>query len=1193
MKERDDNLAVPGADRALRLRHTQEYMRHADSDRWFHRVMLFMLAPVLAVCNDARPESLGVPQQAGGEGRDPDDLPAVEEAPVAEPQETMTLVRVRAAAYERRAVAAYALQTRYLETLPAEPPGEDRNRQESLAEKTLIGSGGDNAFYITGSGTRTVLDPFGMGTLDLPAVQGMDSTMGAGHSSCDRLLITRVGIPGAPGTLCVLLLAALYGLPIGPVQAQSAVSLSPVTLEVSEGEIASVAVNIDPPSALPLTVHYTPGTDSDSTTVDATRADYANDSSLRIAAGASSGVIAIPILADDVVESAPEVFTITLDTPELTAGYTLGSPVTTVITIVAEGTVTDGVCDRTSQVRDWIVRHAPVDSCMDVTAEHLILPGEGIELENQGITALKAGDFHGIEVEGLFLDDNQLTSLPAGAFNGLSLGRDLDLSGNQLTSLPTGVFNGLSVGRDLDLSGNQLTSLPTGVFDGLSLASLILSDNKLTSLPEDVFDGLSLKVGLDLTDNQLTSLPEDVFDGLSLAYLALSRNQLTSLPAGIFDGLSLRDSLHLSGNQLTSLLTGTFDGLSVRYDLILTDNKLTSLPEDVFDGLSVGRGLYLTDNQLTSLPTGVFDGLSLGRELDLSGNQLTSLLTGTFDGLSLASLILSDNQLTSLPTDVFDGLSLEKRLDLSGNQLTSLLTGTFDGLNLLCNLDLSGNQLTSLPTGVFNGLSLGFCLGLHSFIFYNLDLSGNQLASLPTGVFDGLSVRHDLILTDNIGAPFSLTVELERTGSALSAASPAEVVLRLVEGTPHTITVPVTVSSGGALSSSEATITAGSTVSETFTVTGSGEVIVALGKLPGFPPEYQGLQLLGGTPLVLFRAAAIKASISVPGALSVEESAGTIDIPVAADLAVTHNTMVTYTVTAETAGLSDYTAAGSSMINRGVTEAAIPITITDDALFEGEETFTVTLTGAISEVNNVIISPSAASTTVTINADVNDAIIASLSGPANVREGDTVTYTVTLTGGTSTAVVMVSYSLSGGSPADYTDVTGGTLTLAAGQSQGEIMVQAVEDDSDPGEVLTVTLGTISGGGGPAASLTVGTGQLSTTITESAEVVEVALLSIPRSITRDAYGAGEQIIVRVRFSEAVQLGGTETPRLVLGVGTEEGACHSGWRKQHGDRAGVCVSGGHKGYRRGWSEYCGRCAGPRQCHLGGYERSRSEH
>ena len=1078
MKERDDNLAVLGADRALRLRHTQEYMRHADSDRWFHRVMLFMLAPVLAVCNDARPESLGVPQQAGGEGRDPDDLPAVEEAPVAEPQETMTLVRVRAAAYERRAVAAYALQTRYLETLPAEPPGEDRNRQESLAEKTLIGSGGDNAFYITGSGTRTVLDPFGMDTLDLPAVQGMDSTMGAKHSSCDRLLITRGGIPGAPGTLCVLLLAALYGLPIGPVQAQSAVSLSPVTLEVSEGEIASVAVNIDPPSALPLTVHYTPGTDSDSTTVDATRADYANDSSLRIAAGASSGVIAIPILADDVVESAPEVFTITLDTPELTAGYTLGSPVTTVITIVAEGTVTDGVCDRTSQVRDWIVRHAPVDSCMDVTAEHLILPGEGIELENQGITALKAGDFHGIEVEGLFLDDNQLTSLPAGAFNGLSLGRDLDLSGNQLTSLPTGVFNGLSlgrdldlsgnqltslptgvfnglsvgrglylsgnkltslpedvfdglslaslilsdnkltslptgvfnglsvgrdlglsgnqltslpedvfdglslaslilsdnkltslptgvfnglsVGRDLDLSGNQLTSLPTGVFDGLSLASLILSDNKLTSLPEDVFDGLSLKVGLDLTDNQLTSLPEDVFDGLSLAYLALSRNQLTSLPAGIFDGLSLRDSLHLSGNQLTSLLTGTFDGLSVRYDLILTDNKLTSLPEDVFDGLSVGRGLYLTDNQLTSLPTGVFDGLSLGRELDLSGNQLTSLLTGTFDGLSLASLILSDNQLTSLPTDVFDGLSLEKRLDLSGNQLTSLLTGTFDGLNLLCNLDLSGNQLTSLPTGVFNGLSLGFCLGLHSFIFYNLDLSGNQLTSLPTGVFDGLSVRHDLILTDNIGAPFSLTVELERTGSALSAASPAEVVLRLVEGTPHTITVPVTVSSGGALSSSEATITAGSTVSETFTVTGSGEVIVALGKLPGFPPEYQGLQLLGGTPLVLFRADAIKASISVPGALSVEESAGTIDIPVAADLAVTHNTMVTYTVTAETAGLSDYTAAGSSMINRGVTEATIPITITDDALFEGEETFTVTLTGAISEVNNVIISPSAA-----------------------------------------------------------------------------------------------------------------------------------------------------------------------------------------------------------------------------------------
>ena len=93
-----------------------------------------------------------------------------------------------------------------------------------------------------------------------------------------------------------------------------------------------------------------------------------------------------------------------------------------------------------------------------------------------------------------------------------------------------------------------------------------------------------------------------------------------------------------------------------------------------------------------------------------------------------------------------------------------------------------------------------------------------------------------------------------------------------------------------------------------------------------------------------------------------------------------------------------------------------------------------------------------------------------------------------------------------------------------------------DGSGDAGDTLVLTLGTPTGGGGPPASLTVGTQEVHTTITEVAAVVDVALLSVPRSITRNSYGASEQVIVRVRFSEAVQPGGTGTPMLALGIGT---------------------------------------------------------
>ena len=192
------------------------------------------------------------------------------------------------------------------------------------------------------------------------------------------------------------------------------------------------------------------------------------------------------------------------------------------------------VSDRTQQVQDRIVALVPgVDSANDVTAAHLALI-TNLNLSDQSITALKAGDF-----------------------DGLSALRSLSLAKNTLSSLPAGIFSGLTSINSLDLGHNELSSLPDGVFSKLSaMDRLNLAYNSLDSLSANTFSEMSSLTGLDLANNELSSLPANIFSGLSLLnWLSLSSNQLSSLPDGLFSGLSSLNSLYLGSNTVGLAIT--------------------------------------------------------------------------------------------------------------------------------------------------------------------------------------------------------------------------------------------------------------------------------------------------------------------------------------------------------------------------------------------------------------------------------------------------------------------------------------------------------------------------------------------------------------------------------------------------------------------------------------------------------------
>ena len=178
------------------------------------------------------------------------------------------------------------------------------------------------------------------------------------------------------------------------------------------------------------------------------------------------------------------------------------------------GAVLTPVCDRTPQVQTAILgvlqlQNPSPSTCYEVTEAHLATGITSLYLNDQGITALKVGDFDG------------LTSLT-----------ELRLNGNQLTTLPEDIFDGLNALTTLYLYGNQFTTLPEDIFDGLtSLTTLLLGLNQLTTLPEDIFDGLTALTDLRMIGNQFTALPDGLFEGLNaLTQLRLHNNSVDPLP---------------------------------------------------------------------------------------------------------------------------------------------------------------------------------------------------------------------------------------------------------------------------------------------------------------------------------------------------------------------------------------------------------------------------------------------------------------------------------------------------------------------------------------------------------------------------------------------------------------------------------------------------------------------------------------
>ena len=418
-----------------------------------------------------------------------------------------------------------------------------------------------------------------------------------------------------------------------------------------------------------------------------------------------------------------------------------------------------------------------------------------------------------------------------------------------------------------------------------------LSDGPLSSWYGVSTDDANGRVtSLSLINNGLIGTLPPALGRLSrLVWLRLFDNQLTGAIPSELGNLSRLTYLELFGNQLTGAIPSALDNLSNLEHLNLARNQLTGAIPSELGNLSRLKYLDLFDNQLTGAIPSALDNLSNLEHLNLARNQLTGAIPSELGNLSrLVWLRLVDNQLTGAIPSELGNLSRLKYLDLFDNQLTGAIPSELGNLSNLEHLVLSYNQLTGAIPSELGNLSRLEGLYLHY----------NQLTGTIPSELGNLSRLEGLYLHYN---QLTGTIPLE-----LGNLSRLEAML--LYDNLSGLCLPAALTSWYNSVNNQSSLPACTTAAADF----------------GLP------------------------ALSVADARAYEGTDDTIDFTVTLDRAASVTVTVAYATADGTATAgADYTAtSGTLTFSPSETEKTVSVPILDDALDEGEETLTLTLSNA-------------------------------------------------------------------------------------------------------------------------------------------------------------------------------------------------------------------------------------------------------
>ena len=217
--------------------------------------------------------------------------------------------------------------------------------------------------------------------------------------------------------------------------------------------------------------------------------------------------------------------------------------------------------------------------------------------------------------------------------------------------------------------------------------------------------------------------------------------------------------------------------------------------------------------------------------------------------------------------------------------------------------------------------------------------------------------------------------------------------------------------------------------------------------------------------------ATVTVSDNEPVALSVADAGGhegtgaTVVFAVTLDRAAAEQVTVDYATADGTATAgADYTeTSGTLTFAPGETEKTVSVPITDDAVDDSGETFTLVLSNA----SGAVIADAEATGTI-LNTESPTEVTLSVSPDEVAESAGTTTLTVvgTLNGGVLAGSTAVLLTVSAGTAAETDDYAAGTatLTIPEGQTAGTatLTLTAVDDDIDEEDETVIVEGTVTG-----------------------------------------------------------------------------------------------------------------------------------
>ncbi len=440
--------------------------------------------------------------------------------------------------------------------------------------------------------------------------------------------------------------------------------------------------------------------------------------------------------------------------------------------------------------------------------------------------------------------------------------------------------------------------------------------------------------------------------------------------------------------------------------------------------------LYISGSELTALKAGDFDGLAALEFLTVNDTGLMSLpALGDLD--SLQTLDVAYNKLTSLP-DLRDLGSLDS-LRASGNQLTSL--PDLSSNSALATLEVDDNRLTSLP-----------------------DLSGNTQLSFLNLFNNPLSNLGALTLTGSDGNAIRLNTAFAGATTEYTAeAAPGVVSVTLTPTAADTGLLPASIAD----QYPAPTIRAGPTGGELRPVaSGSPSRKIALAAARN-PIEVLVEGRDGGLKTYTVTVSASTKTYTLASAVTAAEGSDaelTVTLGEAAptgglELSVAYGYSGASTATADDTGTTQATVT----VAEGETTATLTVPIAADDLVEGDETFTVTLSTAVS---GWYAAASGVVATVTIEDEDDDNPSVAFGNDAPETTSYAATVAEDVSGGAFNVPVTVSHlpaspvtfgiEVTGGTATEGTDYAIATKSVTFGPTGGRTknLAVAITDDAD-------------------------------------------------------------------------------------------------------------------------------------------------